>query len=45
MKFVAPNTSTLQFFSILVDLVNQAMWVSEFFCTIGWIAIAFSEVS
>lgn len=31
----------------IADLIGRrgAMWVSEFFCTIGWIAIAFSEVS
>ncbi|XP_010660065.1 sugar transporter ERD6-like 5 isoform X5 [Vitis vinifera] len=30
----------------IADLIGRrgAMWVSEFFCTIGWIAIAFSEV-
>ncbi|XP_010660061.1 sugar transporter ERD6-like 5 isoform X1 [Vitis vinifera] len=29
----------------IADLIGRrgAMWVSEFFCTIGWIAIAFSE--
>ncbi|XP_059598430.1 sugar transporter ERD6-like 5 isoform X6 [Vitis vinifera] len=30
----------------IADLIGRrgAMWVSEFFCTIGWIAIAFSEL-
>lgn len=39
------NLSTLWFFSILINLLWQTMWLAQIFCIMGWLAIVFTKVS